>query len=884
MHKKIYFSLSILFAFQLLSSSVLLAAPQDVNGVDAACGASCVAEGVLFTTNNTLIIDDDASIGNTAGVSFNPGTNNFGKILVIVDSDISGTIGTAAADSINDVDITISGTDLTLSANAFLDGDFEFKSANQSLILESGANITTTAATSISNTSVSNTGTLTLQGSSTISGNVGASAAGSRLGAINVGANGSASTFNGDVFANTLTVTGTGTINSDSITGTSVIFAGNGTISLDANENITAAISTNTDSTGTLTLEGGNSTITGNVGSASAALAAINVLAGGPEITGAVFTDQLTVSGSGTLNLSGNFGSSAFNTGIVDVSNGAFRLRDNASLFGSITTTVANAGQVDLQGTSTVNGTIGTNANYITSVGINNVSGVAETATLGGNVFANALIQNNNLSTLDIGANTIDLNGANAGIFTLASGGNFRLTINSASVFGKVLSDGATGTATINATNTFHITVSGAISNGQTFDIVTSTVDNITGLPTITDDSSTVSFTISEPTPGDLRLTAIAPVPIGSSGPGQSAYDAALQALSSGAANQDLTTGINNIQAITNPALLEKAVESLDPQVDSGIVAAGQSMVLGQVDALNSHLDELSTQTGVSSGDMPQENYVWFKGYGSFLEQDKRKNVQGYDAQVAGTLLGFDGLSQENLRMGLAGGWGVADVDADASNDQTDIQNYQGTLYARYNPEPWYMDTSLGFGWNEYKGVRHITFDGVSTSRIAEADYDGQQYSGFVGFGYPMPQREGYTCTPTASLHYVHTRIEGYTEDGAGAFNLNVKKANYDLLQSALGAKFSWASVQDWGKLIPVVYAKYLYDFVGDRAQTTASFQGGGASFDTKGLKPSQHGVDLGVGLEIYNQSNVSVHLNYDFEVKEDFTGHNGTAMVKIRY
>jgi len=156
-------------------------------------------------------------------------------------------------------------------------------------------------------TNAANTANIVFGGSSTVTGFVGTS--GSTFLNIAAGANASTVNFNGQVFATTFSLTGTGTVNFNggfvSNTGSTMDFAGDGFINVAANQRVTAAL-TNTAgaNTGTLTLNSG-SIFDGAVG-ASSGLKMINVVGGSAQITGQVKSNAYTL-GTNTLNVTGAF-------------------------------------------------------------------------------------------------------------------------------------------------------------------------------------------------------------------------------------------------------------------------------------------------------------------------------------------------------------------------------------------------------------------------------------------------------------------------------------------------------------------------------------------------------------------------------------------------
>ena len=867
---------SLLFftAFSFLAPSSAFAAPQDINGAGANCGADCVAEGVIFTTDHTLTIDDDAAVGNTAGASFNPGADNFGTVAVNLDTDISGTVGTAAADSINQINIANAGTDLTLSADVWLNGDIDMAAATQSIILEAGVDIDTTAAQSITNSSGAAAGTLTIQGASTFTGGVGATGVGA-LTLITIGGAATTSTF------------GNGTA-TDDVFATTLNFGANGTAAFATLADFTGAITTSTTNTGTLTLSGTN-VITGAVGASGAVLSTINVGANGTtsSFSSTVFATTINITGDATnVTFSGDV------TGALDFDAGsdptAVTFADNSDLTGAVTITTAGQGQLTFAGTSTVSGAIGTNANFINTI---TTTGGADTVTFGGNVFAIDVTVVAG-DTLNIGANTIDLVEASGdGDFLLADvgAGTLALTITNATTFGNIQATGATGTADIEAADALTITINGAVPNGQTFAIVNSTNDTIAAVPgTITDNSIFYSFAATEPTAGDLVLTAT----LNTANVATTADTSnTLTSINNALANSpgaDLQSVANTLYALTTAAQVTTALETMAPDVNAGNTAASFASANAFVGTVNAHLAETRGAAGVSTGDPWIDAGFWVKGFGTSADQDARDGIAGYDADVFGGAAGVDWVLAKDWRLGLAGGYASSEIDNDGDTGGTDIDGYQGTVYVGYdNPSPWYLNGGFAFGWNEYDGSRPIAVGTIS--RVAISDYSGQQYTGYGDMGYvfeykPNANRWPLEITPLASLTYSHLEVDGYTETGAADLNLTVADQSYDFLQSGLGVKLAMPIKDASGKWTPEIHARWLYDFIGDEVQTTSTFTGGGASFRTTGAEPAQHSVNVGAGLTFYSKSNITLSGVYDFEFKDDYTAHNGQVVFRYNY
>ena len=160
-----------------------------------------------------------------------------------------------------------------------------------------------------------------------------------------------------------------------------------------------------------------------------------------------------------------------------------------------------------------------------------------------------------------------------------------------------------------------------------------------------------------------------------------------------------------------------------------------------------------------------------------------------------------------------------------SNGNGSDLASYQGILYASYDRESYYVEGMVNVGFNDADGVRKIVID--TLRRTAKSDYWSQQYTGKVSGGYDF-KRGNVTVTPTASLQYTHLDVDGYTETGANDLNLIVESQDYNVLQTGLGGKVAYNIETKKGTLVPELSAVWLYDFIGDKQQSTSTFNAGG--------------------------------------------------------
>lgn len=115
---------------------------------------------------------------------------------------------------------------------------------------------------------------------------------------------------------------------------------------------------------------------------------------------------------------------------------------------------------------------------------------------------------------------------------------------------------------------------------------------------------------------------------------------------------------------------------------------------------------------------------------------------------------------------------------------------------------------------------------------------------------------------PSLNLDYVGVQSRGYTETGAGAYNLSMNAQNYNEL-------FSTAGVRLERDLTPNLKVSGNlgagYNWLNSQVQASASSQANGA-FVTNGLSLSPWLYNAGLGVSGSIQKNVEVSVRYDYQ------------------
>lgn len=803
-------------------------------------GLNYAADGTVRFANGSALT---GAVTTTAGV----GT---GTMTFLGDATVNDKLALAGTEL---KQVNIDGTGKTVA----------FKNSIHALTLNFGGDSTFTITTgdnidAVVTTSADNTGTATFLGNANVTGTVGA--AGAALRAINVNGVGKNVNFQDDVVASSLN------------------FGGDGTVTMDAGKNLTATVTTSLTNTGTLTFNG-DSVVTGNVGTASAVLAQINADGNSKNVTfnGDVFATALNFGADGKVTIgAGN----NLNAAVITSADNTGTLRfDGATTTGGMIGVVGTALQaVNFYGATNLGHDI---AAYTTTIRNNATVTLSRNVTVTGN-----LVNNVATSVLDIGLNMLTLAGAGAGMYTQNAGATLRVEA-SGDAAGSIV---GSGNATVNAASVLTVAVNSYVPNNAAFKIIDGAPGGAVNVPgTIT--SSNAMYTFAGTTDGDdLTITATRASTFQSVATGNgAAAGAVLESIGNAGATGDMLTVINALNGLPTTQAMGDSLQTVVPVVDGGVNMTSYSAMNQFIATTVDHLENAIIRTpGVPTGIATGGDYLkgvdmWTQGFGDYAQQNERGASNGYNATVWGIAGGADkAVYYDTTRVGLGSGYAQSFVRSKDNCGKTDIDSYQGVLYGGYqDPDrPYYVDCAFTFAYNTYDSSRQIGIGAIN--RVATADYNGQQYSVYTGFGYAFDIRK-LIVTPMVSAQYMRLHVAEYTEDGAGALSLHVADQNYDMFQTGFGAKCEYPVKLKYLTVVPELHAKWLYDFIGDTQATTSTFSGGGGSFATNGFTPAQSTWDFGTKISLITKNNMALEVNYDFQVKEDYWEHTGWVNISVK-
>lgn len=590
-----------------------------------------------------------------------------------------------------------------------------------------------------------------------------------------------------------------------------------------------------------------------------------------------VWSLNYDINNSGTIS-----GSTAAKFGISGTENIAVLFKgDTGTSYGTPVTTAGAVNRLTNSGTISSPGTA-VKAEAGNTVITNNAGGV-----ISGSSYAIQTGTGDDTVTVNGGeiSGRIDL-GAGTDYFTVNPGSNAKLSFTVNKDAPSTPSIVNTETVSLSDNTTIAVSVSGnkIIANNDQFLLIdANTLSATPANLNVQNDSSLPMISFSSYKDGNkLYLVASRNASYYGSNSGNASLGSVLDNLAN-TASGDIINVIAELDRSGNAANARR----MEPIVNYGVVQAGyataqqfnQSVINRIEQAPVAATNQYTMANGLFAVGESGKTGAWTQALGTVMHQGGEGANSGYNATVDGILVGIDRLFYEHILVGFCFGYAYNKIKSLDLNTVSGIDSSQANIYGGIISEDNYLNAILSFAYNRYNSSRQIYFGSVN--RTAKSDYGGNQFSAYIEGGYNF-RNTGFKITPLVSMQYLHLHINEYSESGAGDINLTVENQKYNVLQSGLGVKLSYPIRKKETTFIPELHFRWLYDFIGDRQQTTSQFTGGGASFSTNGSNPPRSSYNAGVKLNILTNYGITVSLDYDLEMKTNFHSHNG--YINVRY
>jgi outer membrane autotransporter protein len=253
---------------------------------------------------------------------------------------------------------------------------------------------------------------------------------------------------------------------------------------------------------------------------------------------------------------------------------------------------------------------------------------------------------------------------------------------------------------------------------------------------------------------------------------------------------------------------------------------------------------------------------AWVLGTGMFSRTTSIANVQNYNNNAGGFLLGADYRWNDNFVTGLYAGYDYSEAKY-AGGSSTKGNSFNFGSYASYEQDGYYADAVVGGGFTTYETQRAIKFSTID--RKAKADPNSGQFTAGMNFGKDW-KADKFTFGPVIGAHYTFANIGGFKESGADSLNLAIGQQDASSFRTTFGGRlaYNW----DLNKkitLIPEVRLSWMHEFMNNPRNISSKLDGGnGSSFNYETTAPYRDSANAAIGVTAQFNKTISSSVFYN--------------------
>ncbi len=292
-----------------------------------------------------------------------------------------------------------------------------------------------------------------------------------------------------------------------------------------------------------------------------------------------------------------------------------------------------------------------------------------------------------------------------------------------------------------------------------------------------------------------------------------------------------------------------------------------------------------AAMSGIAAGDEGARFGAWVSPFFGKTTQKERKGAAGYKSDSYGASFGFDTRANEDMIIGAA--VTVANNEMKHKNfksgDKTKINSMMFSVYGMQQiTDSWFAHGVATFGSNDVKNSEKRVAT-ATTYDIVSGKYNSMSFNGEAMFGYNF-LTEQVTLTPMAGLRYSRVNDGGYKETGSTqGQNLDVNTKASNKLEIVAGARVAGGTFDMNGMTVtPEIHGFVNHDIIGKNPKQTLGLAGTNG-LQAKSNKPVKTTFNVGLGVNVaYNM--MEYGAGYDAEIATKRLGHQGTLKLRVNF
>ena len=255
---------------------------------------------------------------------------------------------------------------------------------------------------------------------------------------------------------------------------------------------------------------------------------------------------------------------------------------------------------------------------------------------------------------------------------------------------------------------------------------------------------------------------------------------------------------------------------------------------------------------------------MWVKGIGASHYMDMRTAAQGFNADIAGYALGYDGNVDCDTSVGF--GYAYTNTKGYTNSRKSSISAQNMFVYGKYQPSLTYVRGAFIYGFADYEDKTSVAGYGISSK------YNMHSVGAETALGHEYPNG----LNPEAGLRYTHLMPNDYTD------SINQKIENENITAFSAFAKLKYkAEVKTNNQILfkPAIYIGANYDL--NNSSNKINVAVANSKYTISSEPMSRFGFNGGLELAVSHE-NVDLILGYDLNLHTKYNAHSG--QIQFRY
>jgi len=266
----------------------------------------------------------------------------------------------------------------------------------------------------------------------------------------------------------------------------------------------------------------------------------------------------------------------------------------------------------------------------------------------------------------------------------------------------------------------------------------------------------------------------------------------------------------------------------------------------------------------------------WIAGYGTWGNKSDADGFHGYDANLAGFIIGADIAVSKNILVGLAGGSNSGSVDKD-NGASGDTKSAYGAAYASVGTQDWFLDGSVILGTSSIATTLGTTSD-------TTASYDAQNIAFYLGGGKEIIGKY-LVITPQASLLVNQYEQDAYEEEATTGVPRTMDAFDALYVQSSLGCNLALYTMVGEFTLKPELRAHWLHEFNGDEESLSYHLiNGDGTTHNMLLQAPEEDILKLGAGVATKMSEYLELRFDLDTRMGSNYSDYTATGSLRYQF